>query len=45
MFATMHFVGKGDLDDTFALAEILVHDEHELVQQRQHYLGLRKQPG
>jgi 3-methyladenine DNA glycosylase AlkD len=32
MFATLALVRKGDLDDTFALAEILVHDEHDLVQ-------------
>jgi 3-methyladenine DNA glycosylase AlkD len=31
MFATLHFVRKGDLDDTFALAEILVLDDHDLV--------------
>ncbi|WP_117210208.1 DNA alkylation repair protein [Allorhizocola rhizosphaerae] len=32
MFATLHFVRKGDLDDTFELAEILVNDQHDLVQ-------------
>jgi len=32
MFATLSFVRKGDLDDTFELAEILIHDDHELVQ-------------
>jgi 3-methyladenine DNA glycosylase AlkD len=32
MFATLAFVRRGDLDDTFALAEILLHDEHDLVQ-------------
>jgi 3-methyladenine DNA glycosylase AlkD len=32
MFSTLHFVRKGDLDDTFALAEILAEDEHEMVQ-------------
>jgi 3-methyladenine DNA glycosylase AlkD len=32
MFSTLHFVRKGELDDTFALAEILVDDEHEMVQ-------------
>jgi 3-methyladenine DNA glycosylase AlkD len=32
MFATMPFVRAGDLDDTFALAEILVADRHEFVQ-------------
>jgi 3-methyladenine DNA glycosylase AlkD len=31
MFATLAFVRRGDLDDTFALAEILVYDEHDLV--------------
>jgi 3-methyladenine DNA glycosylase AlkD len=32
MFSTLHFVRKGDLDDTFALAQILAEDEHEMVQ-------------
>jgi 3-methyladenine DNA glycosylase AlkD len=32
MFSTLHFVRKGDLDDTFAVAEILFDDEHEMVQ-------------
>jgi 3-methyladenine DNA glycosylase AlkD len=32
VFATLAFVRRGDLDDTFALAEILLHDEHDLVQ-------------
>jgi 3-methyladenine DNA glycosylase AlkD len=32
MFATLAFVRRGDLDDTFALAELLVHDPHDLVQ-------------
>jgi 3-methyladenine DNA glycosylase AlkD len=32
MFSTLHFVRRGDLDDTFAIAEILVDDEHEMVQ-------------
>jgi DNA alkylation repair enzyme len=32
MFATLAFVRAGDLDDTFKVAEILVHDEHDLVQ-------------
>jgi DNA alkylation repair enzyme len=31
MFATLAFVRAGDLDDTFALAELLVHDGHDLV--------------
>jgi 3-methyladenine DNA glycosylase AlkD len=32
MFSTLHLVRKGELDDTFELAEILVDDEHEMVQ-------------
>jgi 3-methyladenine DNA glycosylase AlkD len=32
MFSTLHFVRKEDLDDTFAIAEILVDDEHQMVQ-------------
>jgi DNA alkylation repair enzyme len=32
MFATLAFIRAGDLDDTFALAEVLVHDPHHLVQ-------------
>ncbi len=31
MYATLAFVRTGDLDDTFALAELLVHDQHDLV--------------
>jgi DNA alkylation repair enzyme len=31
VFATLAFVRNGDLDDTFALAELLVHDQHDLV--------------
>ncbi|MFI6928676.1 DNA alkylation repair protein [Nonomuraea spiralis] len=31
MFATMAFVRAGELDDTFAIAEILVADDHDLV--------------
>jgi hypothetical protein len=31
MYATLAFVRTGDLDDTFTLAGILVHDEHDLV--------------
>jgi 3-methyladenine DNA glycosylase AlkD len=31
VFATLTFVRAGDLDDTFALAEVLVHDQHDLV--------------
>lgn len=32
MYATAYFIRKGDLDDTFALAEILVNDDHDLIQ-------------
>ena len=31
MYATLAFVRTGDLDHTFALAGILVHDEHDLM--------------
>jgi len=31
IFATLHFVRKADLDDTFAIAEILVNDSEEFV--------------
>lgn len=31
IIATLHFVSQGDLDDTFALAEILVGDDHDLT--------------
>jgi hypothetical protein len=31
MFATLAFVRAGDVDDTFALAAVLVHDHHDLV--------------
>ena len=31
MFATMAFARKGDLDDVFAIAEILVHDREDLI--------------
>jgi len=31
IFATLHFVRKGDVDDTFAIAEILVDDDEDLV--------------
>jgi hypothetical protein len=31
VFATLALVRAGDLDDTFALAEVLVHDNHDLV--------------
>jgi 3-methyladenine DNA glycosylase AlkD len=32
MFATLHLIRRGELDDTFALAEILAEDVHEFVQ-------------
>jgi DNA alkylation repair enzyme len=32
MFATLTFVRTGDLDDTFALAELLANDAHDRVQ-------------
>lgn len=31
IIATLHFVARGDLDDTFALAELLVGDSHDLT--------------
>lgn len=31
IIATLHYVGRGDLDDTFALAELLVGDPHDLT--------------
>ncbi len=31
MYATSYFIRKGELDDTFRLAELLVDDEHDLV--------------
>lgn len=30
--STYYFIRSGDIDDTFAIAELLVHDKHELVQ-------------
>ena len=30
--STYYFIRQGDLDDTFAIAEILVNDKHKLVQ-------------
>lgn len=30
--ATYYFIRQGDVDDTFEIAEILVHDPHDLVQ-------------
>jgi 3-methyladenine DNA glycosylase AlkD len=32
ILATLFFVRKGDLDDTFRIAERLLHDRHDLVQ-------------
>lgn len=32
MYATAYFIRQGDLDDTFAIAEILVDDKHDLIQ-------------
>jgi 3-methyladenine DNA glycosylase AlkD len=32
MYATAYFIRQGDLDDTFALAELLVDDPHDLIQ-------------
>lgn len=29
--STYHFIKSGDLDDTFKIAEILINDEHELI--------------
>jgi len=31
MVTTQHFIKHGELDDTLALAEILLHDEHDLI--------------
>jgi 3-methyladenine DNA glycosylase AlkD len=31
IFATLHFVRKGEVDDTFAIAEILVNDQEDYV--------------
>jgi 3-methyladenine DNA glycosylase AlkD len=31
IFATLHFVRRGEVDDTFALAEILIHDPEDYV--------------
>jgi 3-methyladenine DNA glycosylase AlkD len=31
IFATLHFVRKGQADDTFAIAEILIHDPEDYV--------------
>jgi 3-methyladenine DNA glycosylase AlkD len=32
MYATAYFIRQGQLDDTFAIAELLVDDEHDLIQ-------------
>jgi 3-methyladenine DNA glycosylase AlkD len=32
MYATAYFIRQGQLDDTFAIAEMLVDDEHDLIQ-------------
>ncbi len=32
ILATMHFVRDGDISDTFKIAEILLHDEEDLIQ-------------
>ena len=37
------FVRSGDVDDTFEIAGLLVHDEHELVQKA--YGGLLREAG
>jgi 3-methyladenine DNA glycosylase AlkD len=29
--STLYFIGKGDVDDSFKLAEILLHDKEELI--------------
>jgi 3-methyladenine DNA glycosylase AlkD len=31
IFATLHFVRRGEVDDTFAIAEILIHDHEDYV--------------
>jgi 3-methyladenine DNA glycosylase AlkD len=33
IYSTLHFVRAGDLDDAFALAELLLDEEHDLQQQ------------
>ena len=32
IYATSYFIRQGDLDDTFAIAEILIADDHDLIQ-------------
>lgn len=32
MYATSYFIRQGDLDDTYAIAEILIDDDHDLIQ-------------
>jgi 3-methyladenine DNA glycosylase AlkD len=29
--STLYFIGKGDVDDSFKLAEILLHDSEDLI--------------
>ena len=31
IFATLHFVRRGEVDDTFAIAEMLIHDREDYV--------------
>ena len=31
ILSTAYFIRKGDLDDTFRLAELLLHDDHDLI--------------
>ena len=30
--ATTYFIREGDLDDTYRIAELLLHDSHDLIQ-------------
>ncbi len=32
IYSTFYFIRKGELDDTFAIAKLLMNDEHELIQ-------------
>jgi len=34
IFATLHFVRRGEVDDTFAIAEILINDPEDYVTRR-----------